>query len=1184
MNNARKQIIVGLLMLLGQNVFAQVRNLIQEDIIKVEGIKQDTAIFKLGILQRQSSRVYLDGFGRPIQEIAVKGSPGQKDIIQFSVYDPLGRDSKKYLPYASNDGTGNFHGTMITEQSNFYKNGTTDKIADDLNPFSQEIFDNSPLQKLLTKGEVGTGYQPGEHGSSIVHRTNLSTELVRRWNPDGTAAANFAAGTLDVQLITGADGEQTVIYTDKSGQVVLKKQLLNELISGSNVPWLETYYVYDDLGLLHFVVPPKAVAVMASSGNYSLLQTAMNGLLFRYEYDGLGRTIEKTVPGAGTVYFIYDPLNRPVLIQDENLRATKKWNYIKYDKRGVVISQGIYTNLTLLTRTAMQSYVTGLNYSVNYFEKRNGVVATGYYSNIIFPTVDVEPLAYNYFDDYDLDGNGSPDYSYQVQGINGEGVSNALVQGLPTISRKRTLGAGLNNIWLSSVVFYDKKGQKIQVLSNHQLNTALNNINTVVPDFSGRIARSKQIQIAGTINTTVQTEWSYDHADRITAIDESLNGAAMLRIASYTYNEIGQLIDKKLHSTNSGSTHLQSIDYRYTIRGQLKSINNSKLVVDDKNDDANDVFGMEFVYETVDAEVGNQGYFNGSISAVKWKSKTSLSVTPFERSYKFNYDKLNRLTSAVYADKSIGGVWGNNGAYDEKGITYDHNGNIVTLKRNALLNNSISEIDNLNYAYTANQLTNITDGAGANYNGYGFRNIAASTAGYVYNSSGALTTDSKKGLLLEYNAIGRTSKVTMTGSPGRYINYTYDATGVLLRKEAYDNNTLVKTTDYIEGFVYENKALSHFKMAEGRVRNNSGSLKYEYMIADNMGNVRVSFEEVSGVAVVRQENSYYPFGMIMPGGYLPSSANKNLYNAGSEWQDDFSNLPDYYSTFYRNYDAAIGRFIAVDPRAEATESLTTYHYGLNNPVMNNDPNGDISQTAWNNMLRLVERGLNNMDEDGYVFNENTGDNGTPLFRQGREIGYYENTGIEFFNWDRSGIIEANGVYAGNSKYTWAFMPLGLSPRTQQNAQDDGCQNCLDPSTVGHNLLGLTYPGGNNPMSLNQKNYNYSYVPKNLGEYPAIGHDRRYDNLKIKGASGLFIDTKVIGADWKFVGEQMQIASSPFLNTIDRISAGVLGVGLGLSALPKTIFQMITPLGYAQTMMWYNISNQGVNNAPTIHKH
>jgi len=80
------------------------------------------------------------------------------------------------------------------------------------------------------------------------------------------------------------------------------------------------------------------------------------------------------------------------------------------------------------------------------------------------------------------------------------------------------------------------------------------------------------------------------------------------------------------------------------------------------------------------------------------------------------------------------------------------------------------------------------------------------------------------------------------------------------------------------------------------------------------------------------------------------------------------------------------------------------------------------------------------------------------------------------------------------------------------------------------------------------------------------------------------DTRAIGADWRFVGEELIIAGNPFLNPIDRMTAGILGVGLGFFALPKTLFQLSKPFGYIEIMMWYNISNQGVNNAPTIHKH
>lgn len=79
--------------------------------------------------------------------------------------------------------------------------------------------------------------------------------------------------------------------------------------------------------------------------------------------------------------------------------------------------------------------------------------------------------------------------------------------------------------------------------------------------------------------------------------------------------------------------------------------------------------------------------------------------------------------------------------------------------------------------------------------------------------------------------------------------------------------------------------------------------------------------------------------------------NKQLYNGGSEWQNDYSNLPDYYQTFNRNYDAAIGRFVGVDPQAEGAESMTTYQYAGNNPIMLNDPIGDLADAVVNGVYQ-----------------------------------------------------------------------------------------------------------------------------------------------------------------------------------------------------------------------------------------
>ncbi len=69
-------------------------------------------------------------------------------------------------------------------------------------------------------------------------------------------------------------------------------------------------------------------------------------------------------------------------------------------------------------------------------------------------------------------------------------------------------------------------------------------------------------------------------------------------LASYNYNELGQVVEKNLHSTDQGATFLQSLDYRYNIRGWITSINNSQLSNDNgvTNNDTGDLFGLNLIY------------------------------------------------------------------------------------------------------------------------------------------------------------------------------------------------------------------------------------------------------------------------------------------------------------------------------------------------------------------------------------------------------------------------------------------------------------------------------------------------------------------------------------------------------------------------------------------------------------
>jgi hypothetical protein len=169
-----------------------------------------------------------------------------------------------------------------------------------------------------------------------------------------------------------------------------------------------------------------------------------------------------------------------------------------------------------------------------------------------------------------------------------------------------------------------------------------------------------------------------------------------------------------------------------------------------------------------------------------------------------------------------------------------------------------------------------------------------------------------------------------------------------------------------------------------------------------------------------------------------------------------------------------------------------------------------------------------------------------------------------------------------NNFYWGRNDIPNSQDIFNNGKSGGKNaNDLDPSTVGKNLLGLTYPGGNNPRTY-AGNYTYSYVPKRLSEYPAIGHDRRYDNLGISGAKGLLTDTRAIGADLRFVTEEFTIALSPLSDPVSQIQAYTLGVGLGLLILPKTIYEFSQPNGQGiiNSILWYNVSNVGVTNNPS----
>jgi len=924
---------------------------VQQDIILQSGTTTGPGVTELSVTGKQTSRTYMDGLGRAIQNIAVQASPAGNDIIQPAAYDNLGRQTTGYLPYTgqSTDVMGSYRPNAIsTDQPNFYNQTGQYLIATDADPYSQQVFDTSPLQRVLQAGQAGNGFQPGQHYKTVNYRYNTSTDAVWIWSNTGTHTLNnnYAANTLSVTDGTDEDGVECLIFADMAGRTILKRQIF----SPAN---LDTYYIYDNSGMLINIVPPKATAIMAGSGIFSLSQSTIVTLIFSYAYDTRGRVYKKTVPGNVILSYIYDPLNRPVLVQDANLYANNQWNYIKYDVKGRAISQGIYTDNTNIGQSAMQIYVNGLssNYTTAWYESRsNTQYNSGYYTNSIFPSSNITPLAYEYYDNYTLTTGTT--YSYHTTGLTGEvGATTAQLKGMPTMVQKSTVGSGLTTTWLISVTFYDHNLHPIQSQTNNLLYTtgvqnAVTDYKTSVLDFTGMPTVSlTSKKTSSTVTTTVQTTLTYDPTHRITAVDQSYNGATTVHVAQYVYNELGQLVQKKLGETST--SWLQLVDFRYNIRGQLTNINNSTLTDDGHtDDDPAPVFGMTLLYDQTDSNLGNSSYHSGRLSGVKWMSKDGSNNSSYERAFTYNYDAAARYTAANYKERNGSGAFTATHGWDEQITGYDESGNIKTLTRNAATQGSgtYTAVDNLTYAYqtnNANQLYTVTD-ATNNQTGFGIQTGGSSGGHYVYDPNGNLTTDPYKDLTIGYNGINKTDKITMSGYTGRYEYYVYDATATVMEKQQWDNNALVHTTVYMDEFVYLDGTISYITTPEGRANYSSGAFTNEYIISDHQGNARISFNNTGtgGTREVVQENSYYGFGMVMPGSTVTGGDNKKLYNGQSEWQNDYTNMPDYYQTPGRNYDAEIGRFISADPMPESATGMSTYHYAGDNPIMMNDPTGN----------------------------------------------------------------------------------------------------------------------------------------------------------------------------------------------------------------------------------------------------
>jgi hypothetical protein len=366
---------------------------------------------------------------------------------------------------------------------------------------------------------------------------------------------------------------------------------------------------------------------------------------------------------------------------------------------------------------------------------------------------------------------------------------------------------------------------------------------------------------------------------------------------------------------------LETLNYDYNIRGWLLGANRDFAKT---TGSATNYFGFDLGYDknaianTAGTSLGSYATpaYNGNIEGMVWKSSGDGQI----RKYDFSYDAVNRLTAAdfnQYTSSTFNKTAGVD--FSVSNLTFDANGNILTMNQSGLKISTSSLVDQLVYTYqtNSNKLQAVTDGVNDNSSKLGdfkYDGTAKTLTDYNYDVNGNLSLDNNKKISsITYNYLNLPSVITVTGKGS--IAYTYDAAGNKIQKITSETNATVPyngtnytsnittTTTYIGGLVYEAKSYSNVSLSslnytdvlqfmgqeEGRIRfipvagGTPASLRYDYFLKDHLGNVRMVLTEVSSADIP----NYYPAATL-------EGLNDGTSNTMVNYEKQFYNISSAY--------------------------------------------------------------------------------------------------------------------------------------------------------------------------------------------------------------------------------------------------------------------------------------------------
>ncbi|MGS2765214.1 DUF6443 domain-containing protein [Sinomicrobium sp. M5D2P9] len=254
---------------------------------------------------------YFDGLGRAVQSVNQRAGGQNQDVITHIEYDEYGRQIKEFLPYVSSANGGMFRTDALNNTNSFYN---TSKYGNTSNPFSEKVFETSPVNRIIAQAAPGNDWEKKTGGNSCFDSSSS--------------------------------------YYNSTVCVEYRNSVYNNVPSGYGGCYDPDYWGYDEPGCVgirvSYPLPPSPI----ESDNYGHTiqfdnQVNLGNVVRRFEVNlSLENNIYIPTLTGGNIYYNAETLYKTI-IKDENWIGGTNHTIEEFkDKQGHVVLKRTYADVS----------------------------------------------------------------------------------------------------------------------------------------------------------------------------------------------------------------------------------------------------------------------------------------------------------------------------------------------------------------------------------------------------------------------------------------------------------------------------------------------------------------------------------------------------------------------------------------------------------------------------------------------------------------------------------------------------------------------------------------------------------------------------------------------------------------------------------------------------------------------